>query len=325
MKTKHLIMAMAALATAGCSQNEITEQSLDANPAIGFNVYTGTQTRGTEIKTADIYTPGFGVMAVKGSSRYMTKRQVTSTDNGTTWTYPIPAYWPADGASLSFYSYAPYGETGITDTSFDDDATPEIDFEIQDAWADMVDIVAAKNENVTSNTSPVSVSLKHILTRLAFTANVSEDISSTGTTVHITSLKVVQANSAKFYKSATYNIATDTWSAQTGIAADYPIISTATQINSDGTSTNLTGADNYLFCIPVTSMTEGDVQLEVTYKTTVNTVESIKTVQFKVPASHFAQGTAYVYNFTISLGKIVFTGAVDTTWTSGSGNLVPVP
>lgn len=325
MKTKHLIMAMAALAMAGCSQNEITEQSPDANPAIGFNVYTGTQTRGAVTSTADIYTSGFGVMAVKGSDLYMTKRQVTSADNGSTWTYPIPAYWPADGANLSFYSYAPYGGTGITDTSFDDDNTPEISFQIQDTWADMVDLVAAKNDNVTSNTSPVSVSLKHILTRLAFTANVSENISSTGTTVQITSLKIVQANSAKFYKSATYNIATDTWSAQTAITADYPIISTATTINADGTSTALTAANEYLFCIPVTSMAEGDVQLEVTYKTTVNSVASTKTVQFKVPVNHFAQGTAYVYNFTISLGKIVFTGAVDTTWTNGSGSLVPVP
>ena len=49
MKVKNLWIAMAALAVTGCSQNEITEMSPDANPAVGFSVYTGTQTRGAVI------------------------------------------------------------------------------------------------------------------------------------------------------------------------------------------------------------------------------------------------------------------------------------
>ena len=43
MRTKNLMLAMSALAIAGCSQNEITEISPDANPAVGFEVYTGVQ------------------------------------------------------------------------------------------------------------------------------------------------------------------------------------------------------------------------------------------------------------------------------------------
>ena len=325
MKAKHLMTAMAALAIAGCSQNEITEKSPDANPPIGFSVYTGAQTRGTVTSTADIYTPGFDVMAVKGSDLYMTSKTVTSADNGTNWTYSPAAYWPADGTALSFYSYAPHSGTGITTSSFDDDATPEIGFALQDDWNNTIDLVAAKNADVATNTSPVSVSLKHILTRIAFTAQNSENISATGTTVAITSLKFVKANSPKFYKSATYNIATDTWSGQNVISGDYPVISAETTVNADGTATSLTGTDKYLFCIPVTGLSEGDIQLEITYKTTVNSVVSVKTQTFKIPANHFAQGTAYSYNFTISLGKIVFSGTVDDTWANGSGALVPVP
>lgn len=324
MKAKCLFVAIAALTIAGCSQNEVLETNQDVHRAIGFDVYTGVQTKGVETTTSGIATPGFGVMAVKDNSVYMTKRVVTSKDNGSTWTYQNPAYWPADGSALSFYSYAPHDGSGITATSFDNDITPEIGFTIADSWADMIDLVAAKNENVTSGTA-VPVQLKHVLTRIAFTAQLSADISSsTGTTVHITSLKILQANS-KFYKSGTYNIKTDKWSSTSAITNDYTIINSDTEINKDGTSTSLTGANKYLFCIPVENLTVGEIQLEVTYKTTVNLVVSNKTVKFNVPATHFAKGTAYSYNFTISLNQISFSGKVDNTWTSGSGDLVEVP
>ena len=39
MRTRNLLTVAAALLLAGCSQNEITEMSPDANPAVGFNVY----------------------------------------------------------------------------------------------------------------------------------------------------------------------------------------------------------------------------------------------------------------------------------------------
>lgn len=39
MRTKHLLMAIATLLVAGCSQNEITEVRTGGNPAVGFDVY----------------------------------------------------------------------------------------------------------------------------------------------------------------------------------------------------------------------------------------------------------------------------------------------
>ena len=41
MGTKSLLMAMAALTIAGCSQNEVTEINPDADRTIGLDVYTG--------------------------------------------------------------------------------------------------------------------------------------------------------------------------------------------------------------------------------------------------------------------------------------------
>ncbi|WP_243462377.1 hypothetical protein [Bacteroides stercorirosoris] len=47
MKTKSLfLVAAAAMTMASCSQNEIVETNPDTNRAIGFGVYTGTQTKG---------------------------------------------------------------------------------------------------------------------------------------------------------------------------------------------------------------------------------------------------------------------------------------
>mgnify|MGYP003171373996 CR=1 FL=1 len=54
MGTKSLLMAMAALTIAGCSQNEVTEINPDADRTIGLDVYTGVQTRGTETTTSTL-------------------------------------------------------------------------------------------------------------------------------------------------------------------------------------------------------------------------------------------------------------------------------
>ena len=66
MKTKNLMMAIAAFAMAGCSQNEVTDVNPDTHPAVGFDVYTGVPTRGAETTTATLKdnTKGnFGILA----------------------------------------------------------------------------------------------------------------------------------------------------------------------------------------------------------------------------------------------------------------------
>ena len=46
MEVKSLLMVMATLTIAGCSQNEMTEMNPDTNRTIGLDVYTEVQTRG---------------------------------------------------------------------------------------------------------------------------------------------------------------------------------------------------------------------------------------------------------------------------------------
>ena len=49
MEVKSLLMVMATLTIAGCSQNEMTEMNPDTNRTIGLDVYTEVQTRGTNM------------------------------------------------------------------------------------------------------------------------------------------------------------------------------------------------------------------------------------------------------------------------------------
>lgn len=320
MKTKQWFVAMAALAMAGCSQNEITEMNPDADKAIGFGVYTGVQTKGTETTTTTLQGAGvgFGVVALNAgkSSVYMTERNVTYNSG---WTYTPAAYWPADGSALNFYSFAPYNGAGITKTSFES-TNPTIGFEIQDDWNSMVDLVAAKKENESSGT--VSIQFKHALTRVAFTAKTSVALP-TGTTVAVTGLEFLgntENSGSCFYESGSYSILNEAWTGTTAKTDNYTVLSSA-NVSVTNTPAPLLGANNYLYCIPVSSLGANKIKLKLTYSITSNSVSSSKTETVSIPADHFAQGTAYTYAFTISMNAISFT--VDSTipaWGNGGSH-----
>lgn len=321
MRAKILFSTVAALAMAGCSQNEITEMNPDANPAIGFGVYTSVQTRGAETTLTTIETPGFGVMALNAGKDavHMTERQVTKS--GANWTYTNTAYWPADKSALNFYAYAPHSSmlaSGITTTDFANDATPKIDFTIQTDWSKMVDLVATKKEAIlqTTNNGKVTLDFSHILTRVAFTG--STDI--TGTTVTINELEFPTIENGELYKSGTYNFLTDTWDNLTKTDASYTI----TGINKElsGTATTLLGGDDkYLFCIPVggsTGATANKIKIIVKYTMVSGSATSQGTKEVFIPAGHFKKGTAYKYNLKIELDGITFEVASVSSWTKAS-------
>ena len=352
MNTKHWFMAIATLAIAGCSQNEIMEKKADADKSIGFNVYTGVQTKGTETTNTTLESNasgggnGFAVVALipkSGGSDYdvyMTPRHVTKNADGS-WTYSDIAHWPVGGESLSFYSYAPYSDThdgtsntggGINtkpeSTELFNSTTPSIEFTIKSDWANMVDLVAAKNENVSPTDAAISVAFNHVLTRIGFKAKTSADIGS-GTTVKVKNLVILGSTSLQgscFYEKGTYNIKTDAWSDPTAKSEDYTITMANNGVEVSSTAANLLGENNYLFCIPVSSLQADKIKVKITYEITSNNVTSEKTQIASIPQSHFAKGTAYSYLFTITLNEIKFTLDTMGSWTdTGSDTgLTPV-
>lgn len=151
MRTKNLMLAMSALAIAGCSQNEITEISPDANPAVGFEVYTGVQTRGTETNTTSIQASadaGFGVLAYKTSSSgwatdgsavipgFMYNEHVyKESSTASKWKYDYLRFWPTNTDKLTFFAYAPYEsapsagtDKGIKLSAQSEQGAPTIEF-----------------------------------------------------------------------------------------------------------------------------------------------------------------------------------------------------
>ena len=251
MKTKNLLTVAASLLFAGCSQNEITEISPDANPAVGFSVYSGVQTKGTEIKVEHLK-PGFGVFAyhtganawsTAGSAatpNFMYNQKVESA-NGSLWTYTPVKYWPKDGEKVTFFAYGPYSTISGSGVSVpvvgDIMGAPKLTFAIESTGdaTKMIDFVVAKNETGktqdcthANSASGVTFTFQHVLSRLTFEAKPSVELSATtgtkGTTyVMVKSAKILQASSSKFYKSGVFDCANATWGTKTQATADYDI------------------------------------------------------------------------------------------------------
>ena len=252
MRIRNLLTVAATLLLAGCSQNEITEMSLDANPAVGFSVYSGVQTKGTQTDVTALKT-GFGVFAyhtgatawsAAGSSaapNFMYNQKVESS-NGTTWTYTPVKYWPKDEEKVTFFAYGPHSTvsgSGVTMSAVGSiTGAPKLTFAIESTGdaTKMTDFVVAKNEasttqdrTHTNSASGVTFTFQHVLSRLTFEAKPSVELSTTtgtkGTTyVMVKSAKILHGTSSpKFYKSGILDCADATWSSKTQATADYDI------------------------------------------------------------------------------------------------------
>ena len=259
-----------ALLMAGCSQNEITEVSPDANPAIGFSVYSGVQTKGTAITAATDLKSGFGVFAyhtgatdwsaaaATATPNFMFNQKVTSA-NGTAWAYTPVKYWPMADEKVTFFAYAPYNEAsvigaGATIAPSANTATnaPALTFSINPIASGndakkMVDFMVAKNDatatqnrTYSNSAGGVTFTFQHTLSRLTFEGKPDVELATgtdtKGTTfVMVKSAKIVQASSSKFYKSGVFNCGAATWGTKTAATADYDfsaVLAVASQTGS---------------------------------------------------------------------------------------------
>ena len=223
MKTKHVWFALSALAIAGCSQNEITEISPEANPEVGFSVFTGTQTKGTitdNTGTTGIQTTGFGVLAYyTGTDDFGSGSHASPTPNfmwnqkveykSSAWSYTPLKYWPnTAGEKISFFAYAPYADTqsaasssnGIELTAATATGYPKITFHwnttTPSAGVDLVATNAAqtggdKTINLTKQTAAVPFKFKHVLSRANFWAKLDGSVNDSETKVFIKGIKLL--------------------------------------------------------------------------------------------------------------------------------------
>lgn len=251
MRKSFYLMVVAALTWTGCSQNEIMDTNPDAHRAIGFGVYTGTQTRGlvtdnsansgtvNGLKVAD---KGFGTLAYLTTTDYgnghknhfMDNVHVTYNAAGSKWEYSPVRFWPDNTDKISFFAYAPYTEasntsaTGIALTHAEVTTDPKLTFTLKEnAQKDMVDLVVSEpkegnngtiNQSFsTAGSSAVGFNFKHVLTRVAMKAKTGTDLSGSTelTKVIITDVCIEHTN--KLYKKANLNMKTLEWET----SADY--------------------------------------------------------------------------------------------------------
>ncbi len=240
MGTKSLLMAMAALTIAGCSQNEVTEINPDADRTIGLDVYTGVQTRGTETTTSTLKEAdaGFGIFAYKTSKEGWDSEKASTPDfmynEHATWTsgswgYASLRFWPTNDDKITFFAYAPYesnpGEgtdQKIILSAQSDKEAPKITFEVKTSnnWKDMVDLVTdcrtaikdLTSESNVGNKGTVQFKFSHVLTQIA-NVKVKPDVNlGAETRIFVTGLKL-SPGSGILYNKAVYDFGTDAWNA----------------------------------------------------------------------------------------------------------------
>lgn len=249
METKNLMMVMAALAMAGCSQNEVTEVNPDAHPVIGFDVYTGVQTRGaeTDITALKGKDAGFGFFAYKTEGEWKndgskatpdflynehgtwtTTEDTEDTGDNGSWGYTNTRFWPTNSDKISFFAYAPYEANptdgknkGITLSKQDEMGAPTLEFALptSDKWGDMVDLVtdnrtAIQDLTAANNSGTVSFKFSHVLTKVADikvkpNTDLGENIK-----IYVTNLKLVPGKD-KLQNKAKYQFSDNTWVAAT--------------------------------------------------------------------------------------------------------------
>ena len=263
MKTKSLLLvAAAAMTMASCSQNEIVETNPDANRAIGFGVYTGTQTKGlvTDNSTTDgvtanglkVDSKGFGILAYQTDGDYNTTNPKglfmdnvhatwESSEAGGSWKYSPTKFWPTnDTDKISFFGYAPFttaatgtpSANGIKITNATASEDPLLEFTLQDNQKDMVDLVVSnvKDQQSTTAGGKVTFAFKHALTRVAMHAKTSV-ATNAETKVYITGIKL--KHTKKLAQKATFDMNDATWELPATtpgsdyLAAEYAIAATS--------------------------------------------------------------------------------------------------
>lgn len=248
MRTKNLMMVLTALAMAGCSQNEVTDINPDAHRAIGFDVYTGVQTRGAETDLTALQKSGagFGFLAYKTEGDWSTKGDNAQPDflynEHGTWTAGVPTgswgytnirFWPTNTTDkISFFAYAPYeaspadgSNKGITLSAQTAKGAPTLDFALitTNSWKDMVDLVTDNRSNIqdqtaASNSGTVSFKFSHVLTKVADIKVKPDQTLGSDIKIYVTNLKLVPGSSI-LQDKAKYQFSDGNWADATGGAS----------------------------------------------------------------------------------------------------------
>lgn len=165
-------LSAALIVFAGCSQIETVRDNNADKVHVSFSTYVPKSVTKADITSTSILAgqDGFGLFgyytdaktydAATSPINFMFNQQVTSDDEGTTWTYSPVKYWPnetangtVDGAAtsdggadhLTFFAYAPYQEkagdviTALPENTGSGD--PKIEYTVSDDLSKAIDLL----------------------------------------------------------------------------------------------------------------------------------------------------------------------------------------
>lgn len=176
MKNYLLFGALALSVLGSCSNDDVVD--INKGSGISFRASLDRPITSRAAGVIDNETnlenlQAFNVTAIGNSANYFTDLEVTSTDNGNTWTPANIYYWPS--YDLNFYAYAPHVINGTVNIT---NAKQEItSFAPAQDLADQKDLLIATNIGNKADNEDLGVSLnfKHILSQIAVKAKCSND------------------------------------------------------------------------------------------------------------------------------------------------------
>lgn len=318
MKKGLMMLGVAAIALASCTQNEVVEVA--ESRAIGFDAFVGNTTK------ADITDATIDEFYVYGGYDGLTNvfNNVKVYKKGDAWTYDNTQYWTAD-KTYKFQGYAPdiNPEEGSSITSAGENGVNFTGF-VADGTTDLLasEIVSKTTDATISKSDAIQLTFRHVLSKIKFKFTTDLD----NVNITITNLKVkALPNKGTYTNNGTTG---STWNVSTGETdkQDYGLTSTGTLTNS----AELLSGDAIV--LPQTPS-----NISVTFTVTATGGLSLtKDHTVTLPATKLEEGKVYVYTAALThenidpdgeLKPITFSQPKEYPWSTEQpgGEIFPEP
>jgi hypothetical protein len=343
-RIRHVVATFAlALVYIACTNDEIPVTQADDSYAVGF--VPSVEQPPTRAVAADKNTlpaTGFKALAFQTGTDSWASASATATPgfmyyqtvtwNNGAWTYSPVKYWPGkvDGTNygkITFFGYAPAtANAAMSELSAETDVgAPAFTFTVPNENAKQYDLSVDVLVDQTYLNGNVKFNFNHLLSRIGFTAALSDNY--VDATVKVTSLKVKYAgNKVRNKGRYTFGAADHAVNSWVMTGADVSAMSTtgegdevaSTEQPALGASpVSVTGNDRFLMLMPQT-VAAGDLTVDVTWTVTSgqgdnqSVVSNRKTVSLS--ATTWEQGMGYAYQLNFSLTDVTFGGVAVTPW-----------
>lgn len=294
MKKGLMMLGVAAIALASCTQNEVMEVA--ESRAIGFDAFVGKTTKAvTEIDASNL--TQFNVFGYHKSTGNWAPdyENVAVTGGSDTWTAASTAYWQAENV----YEFAAYSDgNGSLDKVVNfDPATKKLTFSNYEVKGN--DLIAAvtsvgSQTDINNYPSEVEFEFKHLLSQIQFT------FTNTDSRSYKMEISDLTIEAIKKGISGSFTSAGATWDG-TGTAETYTISGITDIAEGDLSTEHPTG-----YCIILPQNTD-NLFVEFTATCTDKNGTTIATGNFKAPLDLDASApdskwsTGFKYNYTVEL------------------------